>query len=94
MSDLVIDRADGYTQSMKVAVSIPDPLFADADAMAHQLGISRSKLYARSLGAYLASHAPDRLTESWNAVLDDIGPPTDPLLLQAAYRVVLDNTEW
>jgi metal-responsive CopG/Arc/MetJ family transcriptional regulator len=38
---------------MKTAVSLPDPLFRDADRAAKRLGISRSELYARALAEFL-----------------------------------------
>ena len=48
---------------MKVAVSIPDPIFMEAEAVARRLKLSRSKVYARALGEFVANHAPDRTTE-------------------------------
>ncbi len=41
---------------MKTAISIPDPLFDDAEALAHRLHISRSELYANALRAFVAQH--------------------------------------
>ena len=41
---------------MKTAVSIPDPLFARADALARQLEVSRSELYARALLRLVEDH--------------------------------------
>lgn len=46
----------GYTRFMKTAVSIPDPLFQQADALAHRLQISRSELYANALRAFVAEN--------------------------------------
>ena len=46
----------GYTACMKTAISIPDPLFDDAEALAHRLHISRSELYANALRAFVAQH--------------------------------------
>ena len=40
-------------RAMKTAVSLPDPLFRDADRAAKRLGISRSELYARALAEFL-----------------------------------------
>ena len=41
----------GYTRPVKIAVSIPDPLFEAAEALARRERISRSQLYARGSGA-------------------------------------------
>jgi hypothetical protein len=38
---------------MKVAVSIPDPVFADAELLAKSLGITRSEIYAKTLGEFI-----------------------------------------
>jgi len=38
---------------MKTAISLPDPVFNQAEALAQQLGLSRSELYTRALQAYL-----------------------------------------
>ncbi len=41
---------------MKTAVSIPDPLFAQADELATRLHMSRSELYANALRAFVEEH--------------------------------------
>jgi len=38
---------------MKIAISIPDPIFQAAEGLAHRLGISRSELYAEALAEYM-----------------------------------------
>jgi predicted transcriptional regulator len=78
---------------MKTAVSIPDPVFAAADGLAKKLGITRSRLYARALGAFVASHQPESITEAMNAALEDIGDAPDPFVKQGARRV-LERSEW
>ncbi|MDZ7631520.1 MAG: hypothetical protein U5K74_09270 [Gemmatimonadaceae bacterium] len=39
---------------MKTAISLPDALFDEADAVAYRLGVSRSQLYATALAEYIA----------------------------------------
>jgi hypothetical protein len=78
---------------MKTAVSIPDPVFVAADGLAKRLGITRSKLYARALGAFVASHQPESITEAMNAALEGIGEASDPFVKQGARRV-LERSEW
>jgi metal-responsive CopG/Arc/MetJ family transcriptional regulator len=41
---------------MKTAISIPDPLFEQADELAHRLHISRSELYATAVRAFVQEH--------------------------------------
>ena len=78
---------------MKTAVSIPDELFEAADRLARRLGRSRSRLYADAIGEYLARHDPDEVTATMDAVLEGVGGEPDPAL-QAAARLVLEQTEW
>jgi hypothetical protein len=78
---------------MKVAVSIPDPVFAEAEALAKQLKFSRSKLYARAIGAFVDGHAPDRVTEAMNAVVDAAGQVPDNFVREVGRRA-LARSEW
>lgn len=78
---------------MKTAVSIPDEVFEQAEALAHQAKRSRSDLYARALTEYVARHAPDRVTEGMNRVLDQIDKPQDRFASRAARRT-LERAEW
>ncbi len=78
---------------MKVAVSIPDPVFAEAEALAKRMKLSRSKLYARALDAFVAGHSTDELTALANAMADDIDEET-ALFRRAGARNALQHTEW
>lgn len=78
---------------MKVAVSIPDRVFQEAERLAGQLKTSRSALYARALTLFLGNHAGDRVTEQMNAVVDAVGESSD-VFGQAAARRVFDRVEW
>lgn len=78
---------------MKVAVSIPDPIFADADSLAAQLNTTRSGLYARALGEFVDRHAPDKVTEAMNKALADIDGTPDEFSQEIARRV-FDRVEW
>lgn len=78
---------------MKIAISIPDEVFAEAESIARQLNASRSQLYSRALREFLGRHAPDRVTEQMNEALGRIGEQADPVLKQAARRV-LRRVEW
>jgi hypothetical protein len=78
---------------MKTAVSIPDPVFAEAEGLAKRLGISRSRLYARAVGAFVAQHAPDRVTEAMDAVVDATGGGSDAFVREGARRT-LARSEW
>jgi hypothetical protein len=83
----------GYTQSMKTAVSIPDGVFEEAERLATELKSSRSQIYSRALQEFVARHAPDRVTEAMNRVVDEVGSESDAFSRQASRRV-LERVEW
>ena len=78
---------------MKVAVSIPDRVFDEADRLAGELKTSRSEIYARALAAFIDDHDPDRVTQAMNAVVDAVQPEPDEFV-EAAARRVLERVEW
>ncbi len=78
---------------MKTAISIPDAVFNRAESLAQRMGISRSKLYARALDSFVASHSPVDITETMNAAIDAAGATAD-LLVKAGARRVFARTEW
>lgn len=78
---------------MKTAVSIPDPVFAAAEELAARLGVSRSRLYASALSAYLEGHLDRRITERLDEIYADGSSELDSALarLQSAS---LPRDEW
>jgi metal-responsive CopG/Arc/MetJ family transcriptional regulator len=78
---------------MKVAVSIPDQVFAEAESLAKRFKTSRSELYSRALNAFIGLHAAERVTEAMNEVADAIGPEADGFTAAAA-RQALSRVEW
>ena len=82
---------------MKVAVSIPDPVFAKADALAKRMKLSRSRVYARAIDEFVERHSPDQITEMANALADlvaeDWNSEVKPLLRSGA-QTTLKHTEW
>jgi hypothetical protein len=57
-----------YSTRVKIAVSIPDPLFEAADQLARRRKVSRSQLYAIALERLLAAEDDHDVTERLNAV--------------------------
>lgn len=78
---------------MKVAVSIPGPVFAEAESLAKRLNTSRSEVYSRALQEFLGRHAPERVTEQMDRVIATVGESTDAFSRRAARRV-LKRAEW
>lgn len=53
---------------MKTAISLPDSLYRAANRLARKLGISRSEVFQRALGAYVSAHENVGVTEALDAV--------------------------
>jgi DNA-binding transcriptional MocR family regulator len=53
---------------MKVAISVPNPVFEAGEHLARQLKLSRSQLYSDALAAYLSSRGAVAVTAQLNAV--------------------------
>ena len=79
---------------MKVAVSLPDPVFKAADLLARKLRKSRSQVYAEALAAYVGSHGEDAVREQLNAVcaLHDSKP--DPVLYRLQLQTLDPDETW
>lgn len=78
---------------MKTAISLPDELFAAADAFADRTGRSRSQLYADALREYLARYDEDRITRDLDAFAAEVDT-TLPSLAAEATRRLLASEEW
>ena len=74
---------------MKVVVSIPDHVFAEAESLVKRFKTSRGELYSRALRAFVGLHAPEGVIEAMNAV----GPEPDGFTAAAA-RHALSRVEW
>ena len=53
---------------MKIALSIPDELFASGEMLSKRLGVSRSRLYATALAEFVAKNRGRKITERLNTV--------------------------
>jgi len=78
---------------MKTAISIPDPIFREAERLARRLKKSRSQLYAEAMADYLRRHDPDAVTEALNRVCPESGDRNDAFA-NAAARRLLSTVEW
>lgn len=80
-------------KDVKTAISLPDELFRQADALAKRLGIPRSQLYAQALAEYLETHGPAHVTSALDAVYAEVDSTLDPSLA-AAQASALVEEEW
>ena len=77
---------------MKVAVSIPDPLFAEAERLARRRKVSRSQLYASALEMLVCSEDDSDITRRLDAVYRDLDSRLDAGLRDAQAEAVRE--EW
>lgn len=78
---------------MKTAISIPDPLFKEADRLAKRLGVSRSQLYSRALAALVGSMKAEDVTAALNEVYARESSKADPVL-SALQLATLKPEDW
>jgi metal-responsive CopG/Arc/MetJ family transcriptional regulator len=71
---------------MKTAISIPDPLFKEAERLTKRLRIPRSRLYAKALEAYIQSQKSKGIKEALDEVYKTESSDLDPIMarLQSA----------
>ncbi len=63
---------------MKIAISVPDPIFEAAETVCRRLGVPRSRFYARAIEAYLRSFQADEIRETLDEVYAAEAPELDP----------------
>jgi hypothetical protein len=77
---------------MKTAVSLPDDLFASAQALAEGLGVSRSHLFATALAEFLAKHQGRKVTAQLDAVYSTQSSTLDPAVRRVQAKAISTDT--
>ncbi len=78
---------------MKVAISVPDTIFREAEVLASALNKSRSQLYAEALAGFVRTHSAHHITQRINAVCDREATTLDPALAAAQFKA-LSREAW
>jgi hypothetical protein len=73
---------------MKIAISVPDPVFVATEDLAKRLGMSRSQLYTTAITRFLESFRPEAVTEALNEIYDRELASIDPVLLQMQFHTL------
>ena len=76
---------------MKTTISLPDEVFASADALAKRLRVSRSALYATAVAEYVAKHSDAEVTARLNSVYADSPSGVEPQMRRAQARSVAED---
>jgi metal-responsive CopG/Arc/MetJ family transcriptional regulator len=78
---------------MKVAISIPDPVFDAAERISRQMRLSRSGFYAKAVEAYVRQHSGDEITRRLDEVYSEASSRLDPAW-EAGSLEVLRREKW
>ena len=78
---------------MKIAVSIPDEVFTEAEKYAKKAKVSRSKMYAKALEDFLEREKGKEITRQLNDVYRNEDSSVDPVL-HALQLKTLPKDEW
>jgi len=78
---------------MKTAVSIPDPLFREAERLTKRLRIPRSQLYARALEAYIERQRSKGIKDALDEVYRTESSELDPVIAQLQ-AMAFSREEW
>lgn len=77
---------------MKVAISVPDPIFRKAEGLAASLRKSRSELYSEALAGFVSTHEAAGITERLDAVYAQQDTVLDPAFDAAQLAALADET--
>ena len=78
---------------MKTAISIPDRIFASAEKMAEEMGLSRSELYSRAVEKYVREHSNKDITIRLNKLYKEENSQIDPII-QEAQAASIPEEKW
>ncbi len=87
---------------MKIAISVPDSIFHEAELLAAALNKSRSQLYSEALAGFVRGHSAYEITQRINAACARealfMGKTGDPTALEPAFATaqfkVLSRAPW
>ena len=81
----------GHTLGMKVAVSVPDRVFEEAERVAKRLRVSRSRVYSQALQEFVKKHHGESVRESLDAVYSRESSDIDPVLTDLQARALREK---
>ncbi len=73
---------------MKVAVSVPDPVFQAAERVCRRMRVSRSRLYATAIEAFVRQHSQEDVTEQLNRVYGSAPSKVDAAFARGSLEVL------
>lgn len=76
---------------MKVAISVPDPVFDAAERLAKQRAVPRSRLFTEALKEYVSRHGSEAVTEQLNAVYAVEHSAAEEAMAHAQLKAIADE---
>lgn len=78
---------------VKTAISLSDPVFKEAEALAQRLGMSRSELYTEALKAYLRRYNREQILSKLNQVYSKESSELDLVMAKMQF-MSLPREDW
>jgi len=78
---------------MKTEISLPDSVFEEAEALAKEMGLSRSELYLKALKAYLKRYNRNQILHKLNEVYSKEYSELDSVMAKIQFMSLTDE-EW
>ena len=76
---------------MKVAISVPDRVFEEAEQVSKRLRVSRSRMYSQALEDFVRKHRGESVRDSLDAVYGKESPGLDPVLTDLQARALREK---
>ncbi|MEW6365945.1 MAG: ChpI protein [Acidobacteriota bacterium] len=73
---------------MKIAISVPDPVFEAAERMSRRMRVSRSRLYAKAVEDYVNRHSGEEITAQLDRVYSRTSSKLDPAIERGTLEVL------
>ncbi len=76
---------------MKVAISIPDAVFQEAEQASKRLRMSRSRLYSQAVEEFVRKHRGQSVRDALHTVYGQESSDLDPVLAQLQARALREK---
>lgn len=76
---------------MKIAISVPDPVFKAAEQLAREMKVSRSRLFSDAVAEYVGSRGARAVTQRLNTVYATEDSKLDEVLQHVQLRSLKDE---
>ena len=82
--------------NIKTAISVNKPLFDEVEALAQEMEVSRSEIFARAVSEYVQRHRSHKIMEALNEAYGDVPDDNEETLskrMRRKQRKIVEN-QW